>query len=152
MIIMKIISKLSWYWSIKIHDWPSLLSPVQHKPPLALLPFNYFFYFFFHISIIIISSHGNWETLWNYEHQIIYSIYSWPQLSQLQCMDRALKETHCRGFGVSNHLDEPNNKAMNFSYKVEWNQIDSIMKIWIYGTISQSLLHTSLKKTKVLDM
>ncbi|KAL4576720.1 hypothetical protein LXL04_012818 [Taraxacum kok-saghyz] len=56
---------------------------------------------------------------------------------------RELFETHCKGFGVSKHLLPPPAIA---PASEEWDEIDSIVKAWIYGTITQSLLQQIIKK------
>lgn len=65
-----------------------------------------------------------------------------------------LFETHCIGFGVDDHLElpfmkpissDPKDKEVTVDQK-EWNKIDSIVKSWIYNTLSQSLLQMILKK------
>nr|KAJ0197156.1 hypothetical protein LSAT_V11C700354450 [Lactuca sativa] len=63
-------------------------------------------------------------------------------------------ETHCIGFGVDDHLQppvqkpstsEPKDKDLPVDQK-EWNKIDSIVKSWIYSTVSHSLLQMILKR------
>ncbi|GJW88092.1 hypothetical protein Tco_0163432 [Tanacetum coccineum] len=53
--------------------------------------------------------------------------------------------TYCYSFGVLGFLDGTivhiNNDAN------DWKKVDSLVKVWIYGTISTSLLQTVLKKT-----
>ena len=56
---------------------------------------------------------------------------------------RELFETHCHSFTVLGHLDgtslptDPTDTA--------WSQVDGTVKMWIYGTISESLLKSVLK-------
>ncbi|KAJ9535086.1 hypothetical protein OSB04_un001838 [Centaurea solstitialis] len=54
---------------------------------------------------------------------------------------RELFKTHCIGYSVFDHLDGSNHKPDD----KEWCKVDSIVKQWIYGTISQTLLQTILK-------
>ncbi|KAL4570763.1 hypothetical protein LXL04_026425 [Taraxacum kok-saghyz] len=56
---------------------------------------------------------------------------------------RELFETHCLGLGVDDHLQSIVAAPADMK---EWNRLDSIVKFWIYSTISQSLLHMILKK------
>ncbi|XP_023759175.1 uncharacterized protein LOC111907614 [Lactuca sativa] len=49
-----------------------------------------------------------------------------------------LFETHCSGFGVGHHLQPPADPAS--SDMEEWKRIDNIVKMWIYGMLSPSLL------------
>lgn len=61
---------------------------------------------------------------------------------------RELFETHCKGFGVIKHL-LPSPSAASASSTVEkeeWEERDAIVKTWIYGTITQSLLQQILRK------
>ncbi|CAA7028136.1 unnamed protein product [Microthlaspi erraticum] len=56
---------------------------------------------------------------------------------------RILFETHCRSFSVTGHLDGtslPTDDA-----DTNWQQLDNTVKMWIYGTISESLLNSVLK-------
>ncbi|KAJ9566982.1 hypothetical protein OSB04_002948 [Centaurea solstitialis] len=55
---------------------------------------------------------------------------------------RELFSTHCVGFDVIDHIDDSNPKPTD----AEWKKVDSIVKLWIYGSISQSLLQMVLKK------
>ncbi|KAJ9539439.1 hypothetical protein OSB04_032172 [Centaurea solstitialis] len=57
---------------------------------------------------------------------------------------RELFKTHCTGFGVAGHLDGSLNPTDNND--TEWHKLDSLVKMWIYGTITQSLLTMILKK------
>ncbi|XP_010495553.1 PREDICTED: uncharacterized protein LOC104772662 [Camelina sativa] len=56
---------------------------------------------------------------------------------------RELFETHCFSFGVSGHLDGTS-LPMN-PEDISWKERDGLVKMWIYGTISSSLLDTVLK-------
>ncbi|KAJ9566959.1 hypothetical protein OSB04_002925 [Centaurea solstitialis] len=55
---------------------------------------------------------------------------------------RELFSTHCVGFDVIDHIDDSNPKPTD----AEWKKVDSIVKLWIYGSISQSLLQMVFKK------
>ncbi|KAJ9567108.1 hypothetical protein OSB04_003074 [Centaurea solstitialis] len=50
--------------------------------------------------------------------------------------------THCNAFDVIDHIDTTTPKPTDD----EWKKVDSVVKLWIYGTISQALLQTVLKK------
>lgn len=76
-------------------------------------------------------------------------------LDRMNCdLWRELFETHCIGFGVDEHLEPPIDKPASSDPKdktevlnqKEWNKTDSIVKSWLYNTISQSLLQMILKK------
>ena len=59
---------------------------------------------------------------------------------------RELFQTHCVGFKVIDHIDgsvdgRPDDR--------DWSNLDSIVKMWIYGTISKSLLTMILKKNVI---
>ncbi|XP_019058877.1 PREDICTED: uncharacterized protein LOC109116961 [Tarenaya hassleriana] len=57
---------------------------------------------------------------------------------------RELFETHCLSFGVMGHLDgttQPSGPDDTY-----WTRIDGLVKLWIYGTISQPMLTNVLKK------
>ncbi|XP_010468738.1 PREDICTED: uncharacterized protein LOC104748855 [Camelina sativa] len=56
---------------------------------------------------------------------------------------RELFESHCYSFGVYGHLDGTSTPA-NANDTI-WKERDGIVKMWIYGTISSSLLDTILK-------
>ncbi|XP_010474091.1 PREDICTED: uncharacterized protein LOC104753554 [Camelina sativa] len=56
---------------------------------------------------------------------------------------RELFETHCYNFGVYGHLDGTSTPANDTD--TAWKERDGIVKMWIYGTISSSLLDTILK-------
>lgn len=56
-----------------------------------------------------------------------------------------LFEIHCIGYGVADHL-QPRNEKNPIKDETECDRLDSIVKSWIYGTLSLSLLHTILKK------
>ena len=51
-----------------------------------------------------------------------------------------LFETRCNGFNMSDHLQEANDKTSATSDNAQWNQVDSIVKMWIYRTIYSRLL------------
>ena len=53
---------------------------------------------------------------------------------------RELFKTHCIGYSVFDHLDGTNLQPTD----KEWCKVDSIVKQWIYGTLSQNLLQTIL--------
>ena len=57
---------------------------------------------------------------------------------------RELLYTHCVGFGVAKHLGPPTDPAS--SDMEEWERNDNIVKMWIYGTLSPSLLQQSSKR------
>ncbi|XP_010501787.1 PREDICTED: uncharacterized protein LOC104779092 [Camelina sativa] len=57
---------------------------------------------------------------------------------------RELFETHCLSFGVSSHLDGTSSPSSDTDTK--WKERDGLVKMWIYGTISESLLDFVLKK------
>jgi len=57
---------------------------------------------------------------------------------------RELFETHCTNFGVLGHLDGTS-VSTNDTDKV-WKQHDGLVKMWIYGTISKSILDTTRKQ------
>lgn len=54
---------------------------------------------------------------------------------------------HCIGYGLADHLQPPTDKSHTPSD--EWTHLDSIMKSWIYNTLSQTLLHIILKKNTI---
>ncbi|XP_010430939.2 PREDICTED: uncharacterized protein LOC104715205 [Camelina sativa] len=56
---------------------------------------------------------------------------------------RELFETHCLSFSVSGHLDGTSVHAT--PQDTAWKERDGLVKMWIYGTISPSLLDTVLK-------
>ncbi|EOA14899.1 hypothetical protein CARUB_v10028228mg, partial [Capsella rubella] len=56
---------------------------------------------------------------------------------------RELFETHCLTFGVLGHLDGTSN-ATPTTEKI-WKERDGLVKMWIYGTITDSLVETILK-------
>ncbi|GKC24776.1 Myb-like protein P [Tanacetum coccineum] len=51
---------------------------------------------------------------------------------------------HCLCFGIQCLLD--GSYACTTSNAVEWKKLDSLVKVWIYSTISTSLLQIVLKK------
>ena len=60
---------------------------------------------------------------------------------------RELFELHCIGYGVANHLEPPSEIQTASSSDIsEYNRLDSIVKSWLYGTISTSLLQMIFKK------
>lgn len=69
---------------------------------------------------------------------------------------RELFENHCKGFGVHRHLlpSVPSaeasistaDKATGVNDKAEWEEMDAIVKGWIYGTLAQPLLQSIIKK------
>ncbi|KAL4578860.1 hypothetical protein LXL04_014991 [Taraxacum kok-saghyz] len=50
--------------------------------------------------------------------------------------------THCVGYKVFNHLEPP---ALQPD-EPDWDNVDTVVKQWLYGTLSQSLLQNILKK------
>ncbi|XP_019099686.1 PREDICTED: uncharacterized protein LOC109132508 [Camelina sativa] len=56
---------------------------------------------------------------------------------------RELFETHCFTFGVSGHLD--GSSPQPSTDPASWKEHDGLVKMWIYGTISESILDTVLK-------
>lgn len=54
---------------------------------------------------------------------------------------RELFSSHFADYGVANHLTSLIKKPTNLS-DAEWFRIDNIVKSWIYGTLSQTLLNT----------
>ncbi|CAL9216467.1 unnamed protein product, partial [Arabidopsis halleri] len=57
---------------------------------------------------------------------------------------RELFETHCISFGVLGHLD--GTTKLTDDNETQWKERDGLVKMWIYGTISASILDTVLKK------
>ncbi|KAL7607668.1 hypothetical protein Lser_V15G12469 [Lactuca serriola] len=57
-------------------------------------------------------------------------------------------ETQCVTFGVNDHLSQPDDKAADRSDKKEWTRVDSLVKMWIFGTMTQSLTQTIHKKNQ----
>lgn len=57
---------------------------------------------------------------------------------------RELFETHCISFGVLGHVDGTSRPKSDTD--LEWNKLDSLVKLWIYRTISKPLLQMILKK------
>ncbi|KAL7596380.1 hypothetical protein Lser_V15G30439 [Lactuca serriola] len=54
-----------------------------------------------------------------------------------------LFQTHCIAYGVVNHIDDifdPLNKPPT---DLEWQQLDYVVKLWIFGLISQKLISSS---------
>ncbi|XP_010445490.1 PREDICTED: uncharacterized protein LOC104728159 [Camelina sativa] len=56
---------------------------------------------------------------------------------------RELFESHCICFGVLSHLDVA--FVPTPETEKEWKEHDDLLKMWIYGTISESILDTVLK-------
>ncbi|CAA7015688.1 unnamed protein product [Microthlaspi erraticum] len=56
---------------------------------------------------------------------------------------RELFETHCHSFNVLSHLD--GSLTSTGPEDTTWSQTDGTVKMWIYGTISESLLKLVLK-------
>ncbi|EOA14367.1 hypothetical protein CARUB_v10027552mg [Capsella rubella] len=56
---------------------------------------------------------------------------------------RELFEMHCHSFTCLGHLDGTSVSAGPDD--TQWSQIDGTINMWIYGTISESLLKTVLK-------
>ncbi|KAI3509250.1 hypothetical protein L1887_24386 [Cichorium endivia] len=56
---------------------------------------------------------------------------------------RILFTTHCKAYGVYGHLDSTS-KPTDATF-VEWSNLDNLVAMWIYGTLSQSLLPTVIK-------
>ncbi|GJV41907.1 hypothetical protein Tco_1420347, partial [Tanacetum coccineum] len=52
--------------------------------------------------------------------------------------------TQCLSFGVQGFLD--GTTICSAANETEWRRLDSLVKVWIYGTISTPLLQTVLKK------
>ncbi|KAJ9557695.1 hypothetical protein OSB04_012309 [Centaurea solstitialis] len=64
---------------------------------------------------------------------------------------RELFKTHCFGFTVLGHLDGSSQPSGPTDTK--WSELESIVKLWLHGTISQDLLQRILKKkTSALDV
>ncbi|EOA12046.1 hypothetical protein CARUB_v10007973mg, partial [Capsella rubella] len=53
---------------------------------------------------------------------------------------RELFETHCTTFGVLNHIDGTGVSTPDTEQS--WKERDGLVKMWIYGTLSESLLDT----------
>ncbi|XP_010468651.1 PREDICTED: uncharacterized protein LOC104748752 [Camelina sativa] len=56
---------------------------------------------------------------------------------------RELFETHCSSFGVLGHLNR--SSAPSPDDEKQWKERDDLVKMWIYGTVSEQLLDTILK-------
>ncbi|XP_071739620.1 uncharacterized protein [Rutidosis leptorrhynchoides] len=59
--------------------------------------------------------------------------------------------SHCIGFDVIDHIDDTYDPNATDPIKApptdsEWKKLDSIVKNWIYGTITQSLLQNIIKR------
>ncbi|KAJ9565031.1 hypothetical protein OSB04_000997 [Centaurea solstitialis] len=60
---------------------------------------------------------------------------------------RELFGTRCIGFHVLGHLD---GSSLPFDpLDVAWRELDSIVKLWLYGTISQDFLSMILKNNTI---
>ena len=57
---------------------------------------------------------------------------------------RELFEIHCVSFGVLHHID--GSSSCTPATEKEWKERDGLVKMWIYGTISDSIIDTVLKK------
>lgn len=53
-----------------------------------------------------------------------------------------LFETHCLTFGVDDHLD--GSSVATPATEKTWKERDGLVKMWIYGTITDSLVETIL--------
>ena len=56
---------------------------------------------------------------------------------------RILLETHCLSFSLTGHID--GSSLPTGPTDTNWHQLDNTVKMWIYGTISESLLNSVLK-------
>lgn len=56
---------------------------------------------------------------------------------------RELFETHCSSFGVSGHIDGSSSPSSDTD--TLWKEHNDLTKMWIYGTISDSIIETVLK-------
>ncbi|XP_010490097.1 PREDICTED: uncharacterized protein LOC104767822 [Camelina sativa] len=64
---------------------------------------------------------------------------------------RELFETHCSSFGVLGHLD--GSSVPTADDEKQWKERDGLVKMWIYGTVSEQLPDTILKaKSKARDI
>ncbi|KAJ9543284.1 hypothetical protein OSB04_022991 [Centaurea solstitialis] len=59
---------------------------------------------------------------------------------------REIFTTHCIGFDVIKHIDSTYDVPQTTPTDPEWTKLDSIVKLWIYGSITQALLQMVLKK------
>lgn len=59
---------------------------------------------------------------------------SWVELFQI----------HARAFNVLDHIDKTHPKTTDID-SATWDQLDAIVKQWIYSTISQELIHAIMK-------
>jgi len=59
---------------------------------------------------------------------------------------RELFYTHCEGYDVNDHIDGTHDAPATSPTENEWKKVDSIVKMWLYSTISQALLQMVLKK------
>ncbi|KFK23198.1 hypothetical protein AALP_AAs71156U000100, partial [Arabis alpina] len=58
-------------------------------------------------------------------------------------MWRELFQTHCSSFGVLDHLEGTSTPTPGT--EKQWKEHNDLVKMWIYGTISDSILETVLK-------
>lgn len=66
---------------------------------------------------------------------------------------RGVFETHCVTFWVNDHLSQPADKVADTSDKKEWTRVDAIVKMWIFGTMTQSLTQNIHKNNQtVVDL
>ncbi|XP_020865849.1 uncharacterized protein LOC110224253 [Arabidopsis lyrata subsp. lyrata] len=56
---------------------------------------------------------------------------------------RELFETHCSSFGVLGHIDGTSSSTPET--EKSWKEHNDLVKMWIYGTITESILETVLK-------
>lgn len=56
---------------------------------------------------------------------------------------RVLFETHFKAYGVFNHLDDTSN--LKEAIDAEWGNIESLVAMWIYGSLTHRLLIMVLK-------
>ena len=52
--------------------------------------------------------------------------------------------SHLDSFGLMNHIEGTTTNTHATDPK--WRKVDSLVKVWLYGTLSTSLLQTVLKK------
>lgn len=82
------------------------------------------------------------ENVWCDTYQILYHVILDIQKIHYDAW-RELFETHYLSFGISDHLDGSYVPA-NLE-DTPWKERGSLIKMWMYGTISSSLLDTVLK-------
>lgn len=56
---------------------------------------------------------------------------------------RELFETHCTSFGVLGHLD--GSSVPTLEEDTQWKEHNGLVKMWIYGSVSEQILDTILK-------